>query len=59
MTEGLMTWSTEAHAGDVNTITELRPGLIYTAGSDCRVRPHRRYNIGSLCIWQNATRYED
>jgi len=30
-------WSTQAHAGDVNTLTELRPGLLCSAGSDCRV----------------------
>ena len=32
-----MTWSTESHAGDVNTLTELLPGLLCSAGSDCRV----------------------
>ena len=35
--EGLLMWSTQAHAGDVNTLTELRPGLLCSAGSDCRV----------------------
>jgi len=40
--EGFLLWSTEAHAGgDVNSLTELQPGLICTAGSDCRVgRPY-------------------
>jgi len=36
---GQLVWSCEAHAGDVNTIVELRPGLLCSAGSDCRVRP--------------------
>jgi len=35
--EGLIVWSTEAHAGSVNTLTELRPGLLCTAGQDCCV----------------------
>ena len=35
--EGLLMWSTSAHAGNVNTTTELRPGLLCTAGTDCRV----------------------
>jgi len=35
--DGLLTWSTLAHAGDVNTLTELQPGLLCSAGADCRV----------------------
>ena len=35
--DGLMIWSTEAHAGDVNTMAEVQPGLLCSAGADCRV----------------------
>jgi len=35
--DGSLLWSTEAHPGDVNTVIELQPGLLCTAGADCRV----------------------
>jgi len=35
--DGLLLWSTEAHAGSVNTMTEVHQDLLCTAGSDCRV----------------------
>ena len=50
--DGMLTWSTEAHAGDVNTITELKPRLLCSAGSDCRVSHH----WCSLIVW-NRIRY--
>jgi len=35
--DGLLLWSTEAHAGHVDTMIEVHPGLLCTAGTDCRV----------------------
>jgi len=35
--DGHLLWSSQTHAGDVNTLTELRPGLLCSAGADGRV----------------------
>ena len=58
ISDGLLDWAADAHAGDVNSIDELRPGLLCTAGSDCRVRRHLIGPIPwALCHVAIATMY--